>query len=206
MTTLRVDGDDPGGTGRDLSALLRWDVGAIPPGSTVQSASISLTVTNASAEPYGIYEMKRPWVETQATWNVYANGLRWQMAGAQGALDRGTTLLGTVLPPATGMYTVSLNAAGIALLQSWVNTPSMNQGLIIAHTVSADGAAFASRQESTVSNRPKLTVTYLPGGSAPTRVSSWVETADSDDGPIDASDPGLAEESTLAPVDATGGP
>jgi len=56
--------------------------------------------------------------------------------------------------------TITLNAAGIALVQSWVDSPSTNNGIIIDNPTVTDGLAFASREASTASNRPKLTVTY----------------------------------------------
>jgi hypothetical protein len=45
-TTIQVDGDDPGGTGKDKSGLI--------------SASVTLNVTNISTITYQAYELKRP--------------------------------------------------------------------------------------------------------------------------------------------------
>ena len=41
-TTLLIDGDDPGGTGKDLTALIRWDISSIPSGSDVTTATITI--------------------------------------------------------------------------------------------------------------------------------------------------------------------
>ena len=157
-TTLKVDGD--AGSGKDLSTLLMWDVSSIPSGSTVQTATITIYVTNKSAQPYQVYELKRNWVETQANWNFYASGSKWSTSGAKGSLDRGSTVLGTVSASALGSYTLTLNSSGIALVQSWVNSPSANRGIIITSMTSSDDVVFSARNVSTRANRPKLTVTY----------------------------------------------
>jgi len=158
-TTLRVDGDD--GTGKDVYALLRWGSLTIPTGSTVKSVTLTLNVTNPTSGTYELYALKRNWVETGATWNQYASGSNWLIAGAKGTADRGTTVLGTVTASSTGKRTIILNAAGIALVQSWVNSPSTNNGILIADPIVSDGLVFDSRNALTASNRPKLTVTYV---------------------------------------------
>jgi len=71
-------------------------------------------------------------------------------------------VLGTVAASSTGKRTVDLNAAGVALIQSWVDSPSKNQGFMLYDSSEADGLALDSREASTASNRPKLTITYKP--------------------------------------------
>ena len=154
--TLRADGDD--GNGKDHAVLLKWENLNIPAGSTVKSATITLNVTNSSGGTYELYELKRSWSETEATWNKDASGEEWQTPGAKGTSDRGTTVLGTVAASSTGKRTVDLNADGVALIQSWVDSPSKNQGFMLYDSGVADGLAFDSREASTVSNRPKLTI------------------------------------------------
>ncbi|MGH2688531.1 MAG: DNRLRE domain-containing protein, partial [Actinomycetota bacterium] len=116
-TTIKVDGDDQAGT--DIVALLRWDLGSIPAGSVVQSATITLNVSNSTLETFQVYEARRAWTEMQVTWTDAALGTPWQTPGAQGALDRGTTVLGTLAPTAMGPYVLTLNAAGVAVVQQW---------------------------------------------------------------------------------------
>ena len=159
-STVKVDGDV--GSGKDLVALLNWDISSILAGSVVQTATVTFDVTNKSGKPYQVYELKRAWVETQATWNVYATGGSWSTPGAKGALDRGSTVLGTVSASALGSYVLTLNSSGVALVQSWVNTPSTNNGILVANTTSSDGLAVSSRNATTAAKRPKLTVTYIP--------------------------------------------
>jgi hypothetical protein len=157
---LRVDGSDVAGS--DLAAVLRWDLSFIPPGSTVQAAILTVNVTNPSVNAYQVYDLRRAWVESQVTWTAASAGSPWQLAGAQGTLDRGTTPLGTLAPTAAGPYVLTLNAAGLAVVQSWVNSPGSNFGLILANSSSADGVVFESREAAIVPNRPKLSVRYAP--------------------------------------------
>jgi hypothetical protein len=153
-TKLEIDGSP------DESSLLYWDLASIPPGSAIQSVDMTVNVTNGSSHSYELYESLRPWVEGEATWNEYALGQSWQVAGADGSGDRGSTVLGTITGP-VGVTTVSLNSDGVAVVQSWVDNPSFNNGFVCLDYVGAsDGLDFPSRETGTVSNRPMLTVTY----------------------------------------------
>ncbi|OAH59240.1 metallophosphoesterase [Domibacillus aminovorans] len=160
VTTLLVDGDEPSASSKDVSSILKWDVSAIPAGITVTSANITLNVVDPSTQTYELYEMKRNWSESSATWNQYASGSNWATAGANGSTDRGTTVLGTITASANGAYTINLNTAGIALVQSWINNPAVNNGMILMDGANSNGLDFSSSEASTTSQRPKLTVNY----------------------------------------------
>lgn len=154
-----VDGDEEG-TGQDRVAILRWDISAIPEGSTIIDASIALNVVNSSNDVYYLYEMKRGWVENQATWYDYRNGRQWANGGASGSQDRGTTRLGSLEALNSGKAEIHLYDAGIALVQSWVNNPANNRGVIIGNAEAGDGIDFNCSEASILANRPALTITY----------------------------------------------
>jgi hypothetical protein len=157
-TTLEVDG---GTRDADKAILIKWDISSIPPGKTVTAATLTFRVANTSSDTYQLYEMKRNWVDSEATWKIYATGNNWQSAGADGASDRGTAILGVAGPAASGaLHTITLNAAGLALVQSWINNPGSNFGLMIANTDNTDGLDFSSSEASTTADRPMLTITY----------------------------------------------
>ena len=158
-TTLRIDGDDPPGMGRDLEPLLKWDISSIPSGRVVQSASITLQISNASSETYDLYALLRPWT-TSATWNRATSTVSWQVAGAAGPQDRGAIVLGTISAPKNTSVTIALNSAGIAVVQGWVNNPSSNYGLIAARSASTDGLFFVSNEGTKPGQHPRLVVTY----------------------------------------------
>lgn len=163
---LYADGDDGGGN--DRSALLAFDVASIPAGSTILSATLGLTVVNSTANSFGLYEIRRAWSEAEATWTQASAGVPWAAAGATGAADRGTTRLGTLGPASVGGVEVPFTAAGIALVQGWVDGSVANNGLIVADTVSADGVDVRSREHGTVLERPVLTVRYAAPTATPT--------------------------------------
>ena len=156
-TPLGADGDEPTGTARDKSSLLKWSVSTIPAGSKISSASVTLNVTNSSTQTYQAFGLKQPWVESAATWTLYAAGQPWQIAGAKGSLDRDAQAAGTIGPSTIGKQTFTLSPA---LVQSWLDNPQSNNGIIITNTSNTDGFDFSSREATTSSLRPELNVTY----------------------------------------------
>ena len=155
-TELELDGSPA------QAGLVYWDLTSIPEGSVVQSVDITLEITNKSDDSYEFYELKRPWLEGEATWMESGSGQSWQVAGADGLEDRGTSAVGAIIDLSKGLRTILLNDTGVAVVQAWVNNPAINHGFIIQDYINAsDGLDFSSREDDTVSNRPKLTVTYL---------------------------------------------
>jgi hypothetical protein len=171
---LYVDGDDPSGSGNDLSTLLYWDVSAITAGSILKEANITLNVFNASNNTYQVYEMKQNWVENESTWNQYSSVQGWEIPGAFGSQDRGAAVLGSFSTGGTGAYVINLNSEGIALVQSWVDNPLSNHGLIIADASATDGVDFDSREASAVAGRPKLTVRYAEEQLSNIKAAPWI--------------------------------
>lgn len=66
----------------------------------------------------------------------------WQSPGADGANDREIQILGTVNAHTTGSLTTTLNGAGLAAIQKWINDPGTNHGIIISNSSNPDGADF----------------------------------------------------------------
>jgi hypothetical protein len=154
----------------DDAALLKWELSGIPAGSTLQSARLSVNVTGSCTDSYEIYEIKRNWSELQATWKKANSATNWQSAGAQGSLDRGSTVLGTAILSATGVRSVVLNAAGLAVVQGWVNNPATNFGFILQDYANSvdDDLVISSRNTADAANRPQLHIEYDPPHVAPT--------------------------------------
>lgn len=153
-TSILVDGSP------DYSALLRWDLTSIPAGKSVSAVTLTFNITDASSHTYELYALKRAWTETVATWVTASAGVKWQTAGASGTNDRETTVLGTISSTTLGTKTFALNAAGIAKVQAWINSPATNFGFIIQDYTVSDGLDFTSSEGATVAQRPKITITY----------------------------------------------
>jgi hypothetical protein len=157
---LNVNGYDPASYGKDLSTLLRWNVSAIPVGRQVVSVTLKFNINTPTTQKYEIYRLLKNWSETEATWNRATSLIPWQIGGANGALDRGTTVLGYLSASASGQVSIKLNSSGIAVVQDWINNPSSNFGLVIYDTSNRIGLVFSSSEATTLSNRPLLEISY----------------------------------------------
>ena len=140
-----ADGSD--GTNGELVALLKWGLTGIPSTAIVKSVRVKLQAFNPSAGTYRFYARNVAWSESTATWtNANVNG-------SQGAE------IGSFVPNANGLHTITLNAAGISLVQGWLNGTVDNNGLTIRST-SSDGVDIRSSEYGTASQRPALSITY----------------------------------------------
>ena len=159
-TAISVDGDD------QKEVLLSWDVSTIPTSALIDSATITLEVSDKSDETFTLYEAKQAWNESKATWKIYDTSTNWQTAGGLGANDRGTTALGSFSADPTGSYTITLNTAGRALVQSWVASPASNHGFFLVGPATTNRLEIRSSEYSTKSKRPKLGIGWHDGGGA----------------------------------------
>ncbi len=163
---LRVDADYPSASRKATNALARFDLGAIPPGSTVSAVTLTVNVTNStSGSGYALYPLRRAWSGAQATWQTAQSGTAWASGGARGATDRSSTAIGALNPTATGPASVTFNAAGVAAVQSWIANPTSNFGFVVDSLDNADGLVFDASNAGTAANRPRLAVTFQPPAS-----------------------------------------
>jgi hypothetical protein len=142
--SVRADGADTNG---QLVSLLKWSLTGIPNTAAVKSVRMQFVVTNPSAGTYRLYARTAAWAESTATW-----------ANANIAASQGTEI-GSFVPSATGLQTITLTPAGVAVVQGWLNGSIANLGLTVGST-SSDGVEFRSREYGTVSQRPTLSITY----------------------------------------------
>jgi hypothetical protein len=143
--TVLADGSD--GTNGELVSLLKWGLTGIPSTALVKSVRVKLQAFNPSAGTYRLYARNVAWSESTATW-TNAN-----VSGSQGAE------IGSFVPNANGLHTITLNSAGINLVQGWLNGTVDNNGLTIRST-SSDGVDIRSSEYGTASQRPALSITY----------------------------------------------
>ena len=160
---LSVSGDTPGGSGKDIVALLRWELAAaIPSNAIVRGVKITLTVSDKADQSYSLFELRRAWDEGSATWKLASSSVAWGSNGAAGTTDRAAASLGVLRAPSTGTFSIALNSAGIAAVQRWVNDPSTNHGIVLAETSNTNRLELQSREDSK-SGRPRLEVSWDPG-------------------------------------------
>ncbi len=163
--------------GQLTGALLKWDLSdaEIPVDAQVTSASITFYVTTGSDYAYGLYNMRQAWVEgtnngatgSGASWSYYGAGTGdWETEGAQStASDRYDVNLWNATAAdfnTTGYVTFNLNSEGLSVIQGWISSTLVNNGLTIQNY---DGNAVdvweaASSEASEVAQRPRLNITY----------------------------------------------
>ena len=217
-TTLYTHGYN---TGR--GTLIQWDLSSIPTNATIESASLTIQVTDASLSSpgyiYNLYQMRQSWVEGTgngsatadgATFNSYDGNTAhtWETGGAAGTTtDRySTNLWDAGVITATGVQTFNLNTAGVAAVQSWVTTPATNFGLTMQNYVAGtttDTFGFYS-SDSTTGTKPTLNVSYCTS-STPTYT---LTAANDGNGSVTLSPSGGTYESgtvvTMTPVPSSG--
>src|SRR5262245_50802545 len=157
---------------------MMFDLSSIPAGSTITSATLSLSVTQVSNTTPGAVELHRvladwgegtsnsgpsggsgaPAAAGDATWlHRFFSGTLWANPGGDFAgAASGSTMVGDI-----GVYSWS-GAGLVSDVQSWLNTPSGNFGWLMLGTESAVSSAkrMGSRENTDPAVRPQLTIEY----------------------------------------------
>jgi len=183
MTWFDAGTDGIGGVRR---GLLRFDLSAIPPGSTVTSATLRLTAVRVPSggvdSQFDLFRLQASWGEGdkfgdgkngasasdgEATWLSRLQGVQaWTAAGATGD----ALLTPSASAAVSGAATYSWTAAGLnADVGFWINNPNLNFGWLIRSGSEASFKSvrgFASREDP--ANVGTLEVGYtLPVVNAP---------------------------------------
>lgn len=117
-------------------ALLRFDVGFVPPGALVTTATLRLAATGSGGNwNVNVHRVTSAWAEDPVNWNTRPT---FNAAAA------------TVFNSATPVVDIS------ALAQSWLN--DQNFGLLLEQPQGK--VVYSSSESMTVSDRPSLTICY----------------------------------------------
>jgi hypothetical protein len=127
---------------QQVEGLLRFDLGAVPPGAVITSANVNLHVLLNPGTPVRAHRVTAPWSESQVTWASFAGAF----APAVEAIL-----------PGTSAPTASL--AG--LVQAWVDGSVENDGILLERDLT--GFTVFASSEYTQSLRPSLDVCYTLG-------------------------------------------
>lgn len=161
------------------SALMRFDLSAIPVGSYVHDARLVFYVddrTNTGELAGAVYALRRDWDESQATWYDARTGNPWDGAGCNRSGDRDLTPELTFdLNVSDTWYTLDLTD----LASEWVDAPATNHGLIVkgSGTVSVQ-YEIGSLEASNLSKRARLYVHYTlqPPTATPSPTATYTRT------------------------------
>lgn len=162
-------------------ALIAFDLSAIPAGSTIESAELTLYMSRAElsgSEPVTVHRVLMDWGEGtsaaggeegggapsttgDATWihTFYDSGTWTTPGGDFVAAESATQTVGAV-----GFYTwTDPGLAGD--VQAWMDNGGTNFGWIIIGNETTDATAkrFDSRTVGNTDRRPELLITYTPG-------------------------------------------
>jgi hypothetical protein len=139
---------------------------SIPSNAIIENATFRVTITGSESGTYtlntSIYQMTQTWVENQATWNLRSTGNSW--TGGSFAPSPYATL---DLPKATNGTQYTFNVT--SLVEYWHLNRNLSprpdeMGLLIKQTNESTvdkRLNFGSSENTTASNQPLLTVTYL---------------------------------------------
>ncbi|MFV2068285.1 MAG: metallophosphoesterase [Pirellulales bacterium] len=192
--SLNVDSDDPGGTGLDVQALVRFDdifgtdSGQVRSADEIVSAWLDLQVTDGG-DPIALHRMLVAW-DDSATWNTFTGeGITADDGWAVRVADAVTP------PPETGRLSIDVTES----LRAWQRDPSTNFGWVLLPTgnggvdfISTEGAVPPKlRVERRVADPPPLLELFdtdgrrLAQGTAGAQnvdqvISDFVDTTDDD--------------------------
>ncbi len=171
-------GNNGGGSPR--RGLIKFDIAAtVPPGAVITAVTLTLNcnLSRAQADDVNLHRLTGNWGEgtsnagggsgdgagvpattNDATWiNTFFPAGNWANPGG----DFAAAASATQSVAGTGFYNWA-SAAMIADVQNWLNTPAANFGwiLICNETVISTARKFGSRENTVVTNRPSLSITY----------------------------------------------
>lgn len=153
----------------ELRTLFQFDPSTIPAGATITAVNFRTFNERdgsivASLEPE-VYALTRPFVETEATWNIAATGVPWTTPGG----DFSTLLAtGTINTATTGQeIALAETPAFTSYLQSFVGTSTpinlIMKGSAANEQRSDRNLVFVGSENAVdASVRPILEVTYVP--------------------------------------------
>ncbi len=164
--------------------LIRFDVAArVPANATITSATLTLSMsrTTSGNQTVTLHRASAAWgegtsnangnegggapaVTNDATWiHRIFNSATWTSAGG----DFSATPSSSLAVGGIAAYTWASTAALVSDVQQWLTTPAANFGWVLRGNESAGSTSkrFDARENPTVANRPKLTVTYTTPNS-----------------------------------------
>jgi hypothetical protein len=138
---------------------------AIPPGSIITAARLSLTVSNTTDTVPHSFDLRRmlvPWAENEATWLVrLPPDIRWTAPGGDEGVDYSTTASDSIVVGGLGAYSWGSTTGMVADVQRWLEDPAMNFGWMLVRPEEATPRTtrlFNSRETS--SGQPQLAVEF----------------------------------------------
>jgi hypothetical protein len=157
---LKIKGDE------NNRILVEFNLSSIPSDAIISNATLQLYVTvkgTVSPTVY-VHRINQSWTEgtgtgqntgNGATWNSRNGSVNWNSAGA----DFDTAIWANTAVPDSANIWASWNITN--LVQNWINGTYPNYGMLLkTNTTAANVWTFASSDNTNVSIRPKINITY----------------------------------------------
>ncbi|MGC8785986.1 MAG: DNRLRE domain-containing protein, partial [Anaerolineae bacterium] len=156
QANLRVRDDD------SSVSLIRFDLSSIPAQASVNQAILRIypyEQDSTAAMNVKVYRLLRPWVDTEANWEVASAGQLWGAPGANGpGVDREVS---PVASQVVSLLKIWYEFDVSDLVRGWVTNPQANYGLLLRASGSSSAAYnFASANYPSISTRPQLVIDY----------------------------------------------
>lgn len=160
-------------TGEMYNGLIAFSNLGLTPGTQVQSATLTFTVSAFGSDfdddndaVLEMFELVRPWDEATSKWANASAGTPWGTAGAQqDNVDRGATLLDSVVVGnLTAPTTITFDIPA-AVVQAWIDGTAGHHGLLLRMAddpFDSFQTNLHSSEAATLANRPKLTINVIP--------------------------------------------
>jgi RHS repeat-associated protein len=157
----------------DERGVFSFDTSSIKQGTKVTDARVELFSNYGSGSgraDFDLYGLNKSFVETEATWNQATSTINWTAPGG----DYDPALLGSVRPDGNATRLTLTSAGLLTKLQSWVDNPGDNHGLLLRTRNEAPDAT--GQQLVSITNgespdtlfRPRLWVEHLAKNQAET--------------------------------------
>ena len=125
---------------------------------TVVSAGMTVTV-NSEGQGARCYKMNEAWAES-TTYSVIGTRLNGGSTDGTTGYPASAMSVPTVILDNDGVTGEALFELDASTVQEWINNPSVNHGMLFIGDHSGDGLQFRSSEQTTVSQRPMLTIAY----------------------------------------------
>ncbi|MBV8758841.1 MAG: DNRLRE domain-containing protein [Deltaproteobacteria bacterium] len=155
----------------EAEAFVRFDNLSLPAGSTITSATLTLTFQDYSGgETLRGYYLLQSWDSSTVGWTNRDSTHTWNTAGAKGAgTDRSSTEMITDVDWTAGGDVTKVYPLSPSVVQGWVDTPSTNDGIVLQNNDANDKNLYIhTSRDTNAAFRPLLTIEYTPssgGGS-----------------------------------------
>lgn len=142
-------------------SLIKFDLSFLEDTDRIVAATLNLYLTaeqSSNARTMRIYRLKKLYVVSEVTWNIYSTGNNWTTAGGFNVADCEQTDIGSIVFSATETTNATKSIPIVGALKSDLD---LGFGWLLKMDTEVDDRYdFASSRHATEAYRPSLVITY----------------------------------------------